>query len=121
MAGDGYEIKGQTPPPPDSGSLLRLALTGLLCNKDHPQNDTIWQMSEERGQEEQLLLSASDASDLKMNGQGGSVLPTERICCYFPAPSFFRFFYNDSHSFKHSWHPQAYFSVQMLHTVFPWK
>lgn len=55
MAGDRSELKGQPLPPPDSGHSLRSTLTGLLSNKDHPQKDTIWQMSEEGGQEEQLL------------------------------------------------------------------
>lgn len=68
MAGDGYELKGQSPPSPDLDHPLRSALTGLLFNKHHPQNDTIWQMSEERGQKRQLQPSACVASDSKIIG-----------------------------------------------------
>lgn len=70
-------MKGQPPLLLDSGIPLRPELTGLLSNKDDPQNDTIWYLSDERGQEQQLRPSAYVARDLKMNGQGGSVLPAE--------------------------------------------
>lgn len=48
MAGDGLELKGQPLSPPDLGHPLRSTPTGLLSRKDHSQDDTIRQMSEER-------------------------------------------------------------------------
>lgn len=77
------------------GPSFKVHTNRVALNKDHPQHDTIRQMSEERWQEEQLRTSAVTIclilSDLEMNGQAGSVLPAEQNILSFPALSYFRF------------------------------
>ena len=95
MAEDGSELKCQPLPPPDLGHPLRSTPTGLLSNKDHPQNDTIWKMSEERWQEEQLLdFSCNHLPHIKWleNEWAGRVGASSWVnILSFPALSYFRF------------------------------